>query len=77
MVNWLNQLLFIWETRLVLFKRFHIHKMFPTSLQAEAWGEAYEPDRHELLSDIKAATYHNLRIEEHQGFWSAEIVFDT
>jgi SHS2 domain-containing protein len=77
MVNWLNQLLFLWETRLVLFRRFHIHKVNQTAMQARAWGEKYDPDLHELLGDIKAATYHNLRIEQHQGLWSAEIIFDT
>ena len=76
MVNWLNQLLFLWETRLVIFKRFDVHEMSHTMLKAEVWGERYKTDRHDLLADIKAATYHNLRIEQHQGIWSAEIILD-
>jgi len=77
MVNWLNQLLFLWETRLLLFSRFRIDTMGDTVLAGRAWGEYYDADRHELLTDIKAATYHNLRIEERNGLWTADIILDT
>ena len=77
MVNWLNQLLFLWETKLVLFKRFSIQKISDTELAASAWGEKYSSNRHELLTDIKAATYHQLKVEEKEGFWTAEIILDT
>ena len=76
MVNWLNHLLYLWDTRHLIFKRFRIHNMSQTFFEATAWGEAYQPDKHELLTDIKAATYHNLRIEEHPGVWTAEILLD-
>lgn len=77
MVNWLNQLLFLWESRLLLFRRFRIDTISGTSLSGGAWGENYDADRHELLTDIKAATYHNLAIEEQNGLWTAEIILDT
>jgi len=76
MVNWLNHFLYIRDTRYMIFKRFEIQDMSRTFLEAAAWGEAYQPGRHEWLTDIKAATYHNLRIEEHAGVWTAEILLD-
>lgn len=76
MVNWSNHLLYLWDTRHMIFKRFHVLHMSRTALEAAAWGEAYKPGSHELLTDIKAATYHNLLIEKHAGVWTAEILLD-
>ena len=40
-------------------------------------GEAYDPARHELGYDIKAVTYHDLKIDRAGDRLSAEIVFDV
>ncbi len=77
MVSWLNHLLYLWETKHILFKRFSIPKIKETALEAHVWGELYQPMRHELLTEIKAATYHNLRIEQEGTHWIAEIILDT
>jgi SHS2 domain-containing protein len=76
MVNWLNQLLFLWETRFLLLRRFSMETMGEQDLTAWGWGETYDSNRHEILTDIKAATYHNLTIQEKEGLWTAEIVLD-
>ncbi len=76
MVNWLNQLLFLWESRLLLFKRFEVTQVSDTSLSARAWGETYDDTRHAVLTEVKAATYHQLQLEETAGGWRAQLVFD-
>ncbi len=77
MVTWLNHLLYLWETKLVLFKRFSVQDVNETALKALVWGQAYRPEQHDLLTDIKAATYHRLRIEQEGNHWIAEIILDT
>jgi SHS2 domain-containing protein len=76
MVTWLNQLLFLWESELILFGRFEVHRVSDSSLEATVWGERYEQSTRELFTDIKAATYHNLSIKQGKGYWTAEIVLD-
>lgn len=76
MVNWLNELLFRWESEQVLFTRFDVHEIKKTALEATVWGKPYDPKRHEVFADIKAATYHNLSIEKQGEIWLAEIVLD-
>ncbi len=76
MVTWLNQLLFLWESRLLLFKRFEVTGLTDTRLTARAWGEVYDEARHTVLTDIKAATYHQLRVENVANGWRAQLVFD-
>lgn len=41
-------------------------------------GEQFDPERHELLTELKAVTYHQLRVERSgdEG-WQARIVFDV
>lgn len=76
MVSWLNELLFRWESEQVLFARFDVHEVLDTSLRATVWGESYDAERHEVFADIKAATYHDLRIDKKGKIWLAEIVLD-
>jgi SHS2 domain-containing protein len=41
---------------------------------AKVRGEAYDGDRHELLHDIKAVTYHTLEVRPDEGW--ARVLFD-
>ncbi len=76
MVTWLNELLFLWESQLLLFKRFEVTELTDTRLTARAWGELFDEAHHALLTEIKAATYHQLRVEKVGTRWSAQLIFD-
>ncbi len=76
LVSWLNHFLFLRETRSFLFRKFRVHEFHDTSLRATAWGERFDPERHEFYREIKAATYHNLLLRERRGLWQAEIILD-
>ena len=40
-------------------------------------GEQYDSQRHQLLEEIKAVTYHRLAVEKFGDTWRATIVFDA
>lgn len=40
-------------------------------------GEQFDPHRHLLLTELKAVTYHQLRVEHTDKGWKARIVFDV
>jgi SHS2 domain-containing protein len=46
------------------------------SLEATVWGEKYEEGRHPIKTLIKAVTFHQLQIEEENGNWKAQLIFD-
>jgi SHS2 domain-containing protein len=46
------------------------------NLKASISGEEFEPERHEGKLLIKAATYHNLRIERVDDVWEIDVIFD-
>ena len=75
-VSWLEELLYLWESKRILLSKFTVSSVKSRLLEAEVAGETYDPSRHELQSEIKAATYHDLRIEHHDDGWEVQVIFD-
>lgn len=73
LVNWLNELLYLHDTRSEVYVAFEIHKLSPRRLQATVRG-AQTRDIHTI---IKAATYHELSIGKSNGWYVSTIVFDV
>lgn len=73
MVNWLNELLFIEETKKMLCKDFKIKKLTDKQLEAQVGGETIDAARHTLYGGLKAATFNQLQISDKQ----AKIIFDV
>ncbi len=47
------------------------------SLTAETYGEELNPDKHELLVDVKAVTLHRFHVEQTSRGWEAVVILDT
>lgn len=77
LIKWLNEIIFFKDTKGFLGKRFNINYLTDNSLKADIHGEIYDPEKHELLSGVKAATYHNLKIEKVRETWQVRIIFDV
>jgi SHS2 domain-containing protein len=49
-----------------------------TVLRATLWGGALKPDRHRLKREVKAVTYHLLRVtEDRDREWRASVILDV
>ncbi len=77
LVNWLEELLYIWESKRMLLSRFSISTISSERLEAEVAGETYDATRHDLHTEIKAATYHGLRVERKGDTWETQVIFDV
>jgi len=73
--DWLRELLYQFESHGLLFRRFEV-RVTDQGLDATAWGEPYDPERHALTHEVKAITYHGLRVEPNAGGWLAEVIVD-
>lgn len=78
LVSWLNELIFHLDTygfvgRRITISQFEkgVHR-----IKAIVSGEDFDPERHERKLLIKAATYHRMKIEQENGIWSTNIIFD-
>lgn|SRR5262245_55013235 len=65
----------------LLFRFSAEHAMYvgfvPGSGEVEAAWEPFDPDRHRLLTELKAVTYHQLRLERENEGWIAQVIFDV
>jgi SHS2 domain-containing protein len=73
--DWLRELLYRFDAEHCLFSRFEA-QVRPDGLKGAAWGEAYDPGRHELGHEVKAITYHGLKLEQTAAGWLAEVIVD-
>jgi SHS2 domain-containing protein len=76
LVAWLGELLYLFETKRLVFSKFLINDLGEQSLSVQAWGEPFNTDKHKVKEIFKAVTYHQLRIWEDKGVWRARIIFD-
>ncbi|MBI4188545.1 MAG: archease [Chloroflexi bacterium] len=75
LVKWLNELIYLFDTEQILFKRFDITHLDETSLNARIYGEKVNSSKHKLKMGVKAATYHMLKIDRSNG-GKAQVIFD-
>ncbi len=75
LVEWLNELIYRFDTENILFKRFDITELNNTQLKARSYGEKVDNSKHMLKTGIKAATYHMLRIDRDDGC-KVQVLFD-
>ena len=78
--NWLEKLLVLFETRMMLCSKFEIEKIEHEGeeyrLKAKVWGEEFDPGKHEQRVGVKAVTYHMMSIDEKDGRWVLRFILD-
>lgn len=76
LVEWLNELVYLFDAEHVLLQRFDIQGLSNTRLKAACYGEKFDPSRHRIKTGVKAATYHMLRIDKDNKGYKAQVIFD-
>jgi SHS2 domain-containing protein len=76
LITWLNELVYLFDTERLLFKAYDVLSLHDHHLEALARGEIFVEGVHPIKTTVKAATYHQLKIEKHQGVWTAQVIFD-
>jgi SHS2 domain-containing protein len=73
--DWLTELLFTFHVRRLLLAKFQV-RITPTELTAIAIGEKLDPNRHQLGMEVKAITWHGLKVVQTPSGWMAEVIVD-
>ena len=76
LIEWLNELIFLFDTQHLLLTQFEIESFAETRLKARVSGETYQRERHDLSSAIKAATWHEAAITQSDTCYQARVIFD-
>jgi SHS2 domain-containing protein len=75
MFDWLNEVLYTLDAEKFLVADCQV-RLDEQGLSATCRGEQLDPERHESDHEIKAITYHGLRVEETPDGWLAEVIVD-
>ena len=74
--DWLRAILHHFESDHFLLARCEVRVSATAGLQAVLEGETFDAARHELSHEVKAITYHDLRVEQTADGWLAEVIVD-
>ncbi len=79
LVRWLSELLYRLETEDMVFTSFKVERVDRLLFRARgaARGETIDRTRHRLRREIKAVTYHQIRLVRGRSAWRVRLVFDV
>ena len=67
--------MYTFETEHLVLSQFAVH-ISDADLNATVRGELLDPTRHVLAHEVKAITYHGLKVEQTTFGWQAEVIVD-
>jgi SHS2 domain-containing protein len=73
--DWLNELVYLLDREHLVFSQFSV-TVSETGLIATCRGEPIDSTRHQLEHEVKAVTYHDLKVEQGEDGWLAEVILD-
>lgn len=76
LVSWLSELVYLLESQRFLLADCRVELFAGGRLRAQLWGESADPARHLLQREIKAVTYHQVRVEQVGDGWRAQVFVD-
>jgi len=79
--NWLEELIFKFETKGILFSRFKVTEITRSDdgykLSARAWGEVFNPEKHIQKVGVKSITYHMMDIKMERKLVTVKFLLDV
>jgi len=76
LISWLDELLYNFYTKQIIFFKFDVKEISGTMIKARVYGRQVGSNRNRLKTEIKAATYSDLAIKKTPDGYSVEIIFD-
>ncbi len=80
LVEFLNELLYLKDVNESLYSRFDVRITGVAggfALKGRAGGERIDRRKHAVKTEVKAASYHQLRVAREKGKWVAQCVVDV
>ena len=79
--KWLEEWLIIRDSENMVFSKFKVKKIAKVRedkyiIEGLGWGERFNPEVHEIRTEVKAVTYHMMEIKQKNGKWVARFLLD-
>ncbi|MBW1782589.1 MAG: archease [Deltaproteobacteria bacterium] len=76
MVCWLGEILYLFEGERKVVISVDIDSITKSHIDAMLRITPFNPKEHEILTEIKAVTYHQIKVAREKGRWQARVIFD-
>jgi len=77
LISWLDELLYNFYAKNIIFYKFEVTELSEDVIRAKAFGRSVSENRNRLKTEIKAATYYNLKIIKKDDYYEVDIIFDV
>jgi SHS2 domain-containing protein len=77
LVNWLNEVLYYVDGKRLALGGFDILQLTETCIECIATGEPRDVRKHPPRLVVKAVTYHQLKVQQTENGWIAEVYVDV
>ncbi len=77
LINFLRELLYLFNGEKFITVRCEIIKFSNKELQARLTGKSFNSKKHLIKTEVKAVTYSGLTVEKITSGWKARIIFDV
>ncbi len=74
--GWLSELNYRSIVREELYVSYSFSECSPTRVKAMVHGEKIDFERHMIYTEVKAVTWHELKVEHLPSGWRAQVIFD-
>jgi SHS2 domain-containing protein len=79
--DYLSELLYLFEVEEIVFGQFRVDSIEKANgsyiLHGQAFGENIDLERHSFETEVKAVTYHQLKVTKELSGYSAHVIVDT
>jgi SHS2 domain-containing protein len=69
MVKWLGEILYLFEGENLIVNSIEIKSISPINLKSKLELTSFDPEKHEILREIKAVTYHQILVNKANDGW--------
>jgi SHS2 domain-containing protein len=76
LVKWLSEILYLYDGQEFVLSDVTIERISPRRIEAFVTGDIVDPGRHQFRTDVKAVTYHQLKVEEREDGCMARVFLD-
>ncbi len=76
MFDWIDELIFLFESEKIVFKKFDL-RIDDFHMIGTCEGGIFDPTRHETGIVVKAVTYHMMEVKKRRGIWNARVILDV
>ncbi len=76
LVNFLRELLFLWTGEEKVVTMIIVTTLSEAAVVARVTIDPYSPERHHVIREIKAVTYHQIEVRPTKKGWQATVVLD-